>query len=203
MQLQIEKRVYFSETTPCHIKILTGVLPKDARNIAYQVGFSSFFALVSYFRFSGHYSRTMLAKQQREPFLPYGFSIEIFQLEVWHLFVLIELLHGMEDHEAYIRKWLTRQANRYLSKCSLKWFNILSLWVQRSSAEIANSQVLISPNRHRATSPNFANAFKRGSTTVWQCRYVHCFLRSTSIFVFLREGFVYIDNYLGKEKLCP
>ena len=62
MQLPIDKRVNSSKTTPCHIKIFPGVLPKDVRNIAYQVGFSLFFALESYFRFCGHYSRTMLAK---------------------------------------------------------------------------------------------------------------------------------------------
>ena len=62
MQLPIDKRVHFSKTTPCHIKIFTGVLHKDVRKMAYQVGSSLFFALESYFRFSGHYSRTMLAK---------------------------------------------------------------------------------------------------------------------------------------------
>ena len=46
---------------------------------------------------------------------------------------------------------------------------------QHSSAEIAHLQVIISPNRNRTTSPNFANAITRASTTVWQCRYVHCF----------------------------
>ena len=85
----------------------------------------------------------------------------------------------------------------------LLFVKVQSEMVQPSSAEIANFQVFITPNRHRATSPNFANALTRASTTVWQCRYVHCFLRSTSILVFLREGFVYIDNDLGKEKLCP
>ena len=50
MQLPIGKRVNFSKTTPCHIKIFPGVLPKDARNIAYQVGFSLFFCVGKLFQ---------------------------------------------------------------------------------------------------------------------------------------------------------
>ena len=54
----------------------------------------------------------------------------------------------------------------------LLFVKVQSKMVQHSSAEIANFQVFITPNRHRATSPNFANALTRASTTVWQCRYV-------------------------------
>ena len=40
-------------------------------------------------------------------------------------------------------------------------------------------EALISPNRHRATLPDFANALAIASVTVYQCQYMHCFLRST------------------------
>ena len=120
----------------------------------------------------------------------------MLKLEVWHLFVLIELLFDMEYPKAYLRKWSTRQANRYLSKCSLKWFNVRQL----TSSIFGCLFLQIGTVPHHQTLLMYLQELQQQCGSVGMSTV---FLRSTSIFIFLREGFVYIENDLGKEKLCP
>ena len=78
----------------------------------------------------------------------------------------------------------------------LLFIKLQSKMVWRSSTEIANFEALISPNRHRATLPDFANALAIASVTVYQSQYNYMHL------IFLGEGFVYIEYDSAIEKLC-
>ena len=123
--------------------------------------------------------------------------METLLQEVWHLFVSIELLLDKKYPNVYIRKWSTKHANRYLSKCCLKWFNARQL--KSPILRCLFLQISAVPH-HQTFLMMYLQELQKISVAV---SVYALFLAFNFKIRLLGESFVYIDNDLGKEKLCP